>query len=199
MSGTTAIIIWLGIVIASGLIVVYLARRWGHDPFGWALLSAFLGPMALVGLVGTYQADRSRRSHERRRPPSGAGPIVLASDGSAAADALVAHVIGQDQEVVVLHVLPYEMRPGEAGAGLAMSTAEEATARTMRLLRDAGLRPTLEVRYGVPGEAIEEFANEVNASLIVVGRRGSGLARTLLGSTSRHVVEHAARPVFVAG
>jgi hypothetical protein len=120
MTETAAIIAWLCIVIASALIVVYLARRWGHDPFGWALLGALLGPLALVGLVGTHPADRQRRPHGRRLPAGGdAGPIVLPSDGSAASDVMATHVIGQGREVIVVHVLPYELRPGEASADLA--------------------------------------------------------------------------------
>jgi len=33
--------------------------------------------------------------------------------------------------------------------------------------------------------------------MIIVGRRGAGLSRALLGSVSDHVVKHAMRPVLI--
>jgi nucleotide-binding universal stress UspA family protein len=49
---------------------------------------------------------------------------------------------------------------------------------------------------GGAGEALEEAARE--ADLVVVGSRGrSGLTAALLGSVSKHVLQHAACPVVV--
>jgi nucleotide-binding universal stress UspA family protein len=202
MSGPVAIIIWLCIVIVSATIVVYLARRWGHDPFGWALLAAVMGPIALVALAGTHQSDRATRPHERMiRPRSTSGPLLVAVDGSQAADALVQHAIDvwQGGDVVVLHVVPYELQPQGPEDDISIRTARDATERVTAALQRAGIPARLEVRYGIPGEAVVSCADELNARLILVGRRGSGLARTLLGSTSQYVVEHATRPVAVAG
>ncbi|XP_064649046.1 universal stress protein Sll1388-like isoform X2 [Lineus longissimus] len=50
-----------------------------------------------------------------------------------------------------------------------------------------------------PGEAIVATANEVGASLIVVGSRGQGaVRRTILGSVSDYVLHHAKVPVLVS-
>ena len=51
---------------------------------------------------------------------------------------------------------------------------------------------------GHPAEQIIYRADAYGADLIVVGDRGrSKFARLVLGSVSKHVVEHADRPVLV--
>lgn len=51
---------------------------------------------------------------------------------------------------------------------------------------------------GAPGPAICALAEELGASVIVVGSHGKGfLARTVLGSVSSYVVRHAPCPVLV--
>ena len=55
-----------------------------------------------------------------------------------------------------------------------------------------------EVSVGHPAEQIIYEADKLGVDLIVMGHRGrSKFARLLLGSTSRQVTEHAARPVLV--
>lgn len=53
---------------------------------------------------------------------------------------------------------------------------------------------------GNPGPAICAFADEVDASTIVLGSRGhGGLKRAVLGSVSDHVVRHAPCAVVIFG
>lgn len=65
--------------------------------------------------------------------------------------------------------------------------------------QDAGCRQTsFDVRMGKAGDRICEIAEEINADLIVVGRRDrSGLEEFLLGSVSNHVVHNAPCPVLL--
>lgn len=51
--------------------------------------------------------------------------------------------------------------------------------------------------HGAPAEAITEFADSVDADLIVIGTHGrTGLNRMLMGSVAEAVVRHANRPVL---
>ena len=54
------------------------------------------------------------------------------------------------------------------------------------------------VRFGDAGHVICDVAAELPASVVVLGTHGrSGLRRAVIGSTSDHVVRHAACPVLV--
>jgi nucleotide-binding universal stress UspA family protein len=64
---------------------------------------------------------------------------------------------------------------------------------------DAGCEETVPVvRMGKPGDCICELADELEADLIVVGRKDrSGLEELLLGSVTNHVVHHAPCSVLI--
>ena len=51
---------------------------------------------------------------------------------------------------------------------------------------------------GAPVDTILRVADEIDASLVVVGRQGSGKRpELLLGSTAHQIAEHSPRPVLV--
>lgn len=57
---------------------------------------------------------------------------------------------------------------------------------------------TLRTASGKPGEVICQIADDVSASMIIVGTRGMGkVRRTILGSVSDFLVNRAACPVMV--
>jgi nucleotide-binding universal stress UspA family protein len=77
-------------------------------------------------------------------------------------------------------------------SSLGHRTVDPATAR------HPGVTVDILVRHGSAARAVVEVAAELDADLVVVGRRGSGGFRgLLLGSVSRRVVEHAGRVVLV--
>jgi nucleotide-binding universal stress UspA family protein len=64
--------------------------------------------------------------------------------------------------------------------------------------RREGVRVKFLVWEGDPGESILEVAHAEGADMIVLGSHGRGpIGRLILGSVSRHVVQHAAVPVVV--
>ena len=69
------------------------------------------------------------------------------------------------------------------------------------LAREAGFgsaEPVVTADESNVGETLVAFARERDAQAIVVGSRGlSGLKARLAGSTSKHVLQHADRPVVV--
>ena len=73
--------------------------------------------------------------------------------------------------------------------------------RGVVLAREAGFasaEPVVVADSSNVADTIVEVAREREAQAIVVGSRGlSGLKARLAGSTSRHVIEHADRPVLV--
>ena len=56
----------------------------------------------------------------------------------------------------------------------------------------------MSTKLGRPGKTVLETANELNASMIVMGSRGlSPLARKVMGSVSEYVVQKSSVPVTV--
>ena len=202
-----ALVVWAVIVIISMLIVVVLASRWGRDPFGFALLAAVLGPIAIIALVGTHQSDRGRAHTFEGAPsthPSGGGCVIVAVDGSDAgirAAAAVPALGFPGAEAVVFTALPHESQQrADASAPARQEHQREVdrlTTGALKALRDAGVPARTLVGYGRPAEEIVEAARVENARAIVIGRRGAGLSKALLGSVSDHVVKHASVPVVV--
>lgn len=63
----------------------------------------------------------------------------------------------------------------------------------------AGVKLGQRVLFGVPGDVIAEEADAMNADLILMGARGATAAESFfLGSVSRAVLAHTARPVLLA-
>lgn len=204
MELVAAVAVWLAIVVVSMVVVSFLAVRWGHDPFGWALLSAVLGPIAIVALTGTRRSDRAHpATFEGRggtRPRGTSRFVVAAVDGSASSDRVARYIADshpQATNVALLVVLPLEMRTrgSEQQNREHEATIERMSASAERILRDAGVEARVAVGYGSAAEEIVRFAEAENASVIVIGRRGAGLTKALLGSVSDAVVKHAKQPV----
>jgi nucleotide-binding universal stress UspA family protein len=141
--------------------------------------------------------------------------ILIAYDGSADAKAAVSLVgrLFDGSTAVVLNVWEgFSEVVTRAGEGLASSLdfehidaaceqaawecAEEGTAHA----RAAGLPAEARIakRSATTWEAIAAQADEVDADMIVVGRRGlSGVKSLLLGSVSRALLQRAGLPVLV--
>ena len=77
--------------------------------------------------------------------------------------------------------------------------ARRLTDMGVRLARAAGwdAEPLVRRSYGGEGLGLARIAQELAADLILVGSRGLGGARAVLGSVSDLVVHHAPRPVLV--
>lgn len=65
-------------------------------------------------------------------------------------------------------------------------------------LAESGIKYRTVMEDGRPASVIAEIADQIDADVIVVGRRGrGGFAELLLGSVSHELVLHSKRPVLV--
>jgi nucleotide-binding universal stress UspA family protein len=149
--------------------------------------------------------------------PGPGGPALVCFDGSAPAEhgLEVAQGLLGAADIVVLAVWQSVATRLAEGGGFgvaavpepeALDQVEEAAARAAATagaehVRAAGGRAT--VRVEEAGETIWQkilqVADEVDAAVIVTGSRGRGPVKSvLLGSVSREVLDHSARPVLVA-
>jgi nucleotide-binding universal stress UspA family protein len=142
------------------------------------------------------------------------GPILLAYDGSEDARHAIEHAAAQrpGADVVVLYVRQpleglaahVEGHPAlEEVRGIdaaARDGAERLAAEGADLARHAGLNaePRVASTIDAAADTIVRVADELDASLIVLGSRGRRrIASLLLGSVSHHVVDQTGRPVLV--
>jgi nucleotide-binding universal stress UspA family protein len=102
----------------------------------------------------------------------------------------------------VLHVLPI-WEPNEPGviwdAVDEPSRAQHANVALRKKIDELGLTGArVVVHFGDPGHEIADYAQEIQAELIVVSSHGrSGLTRLLIGSTAERVARLAHCPVLM--
>jgi nucleotide-binding universal stress UspA family protein len=143
-----------------------------------------------LGSVATALIHKAPCSVLVTRPsPVGAfpGSILVATDGSRDArnaGRVAAGIAARHgSRVTVLHVAAHE-----AGHSIGADQA--------RIAETTGEEPWVEVRIGSPRHQILDFANDCEASLVVVGHRGLGGLRSL-GSVSETVAHRARCSVLI--
>ena len=138
--------------------------------------------------------------------PDPAPTIVVGYDGSDAARAALlfaARQAGSRGRVFVVHA--YELPPDLLGSPNYERLLSERRARAEAMLRELPLEgdalegPVYETELigGPPAQAIADVARARHADEIVVGARGLGRVRALLGSVSHELLHLADRPVVV--
>jgi len=146
------------------------------------------------------------------------GPVLFCydgSEGSRAAMAAAAKLVAHPAPAVVLTIWqPAAVLLAKAGGfgGGYLSNEEQVDEEQERLARDAaddGVERARTLGYDASsrveratqgaGPMIVDVADELDARLIVCGRRGRGpITSALLGSVSHAVLAHAGRPVLIA-
>lgn len=145
---------------------------------------------------------------------SSESPILIAYDGSEDSRAAIDHAarLFPGAATVVLYARqPLESVAAHLEGHPALEELKHIDAAThdasaqvaadgAKYAADAGLsaEPRVSSTMATASEAIVAAADEVNASLIVIGSRGRrGLRATLLGSTAANVLHHTSRPTLV--
>jgi nucleotide-binding universal stress UspA family protein len=212
MSATTALptlaATWVGI----GLLLALIMGRHGHDPFAWWLLGTLLGPLALP-LAVSAEHRRGERAWLVRGGRPGRGPVdvLVGLDDSGEAAAALATVLdllgprlGRLTLVTVLE-LDASVEHNRAQARARAELERQGRLVQLRLSThqhgpDDGRRvPRLVLATGYPTQVLSRLATEGGYDLLVVGSRGAGPSKVLLGSTATTLAAHAKVPVLVAG
>ena len=172
-------------------------------------------PISSVSLPTARHGVATQRAWKTAGMPSVA---MLCTDGSELArHALAAGlrvIAPADRTVVVTVMEPVDVSllTGVSGFGGAVMSQEqfEDDVAAQRHIADQIVRETVSaldlenadtiVLEGDPGRALCDLADELGATVIVVGSRGrGGLKRAVLGSVSDHLVRNAPCPILVTG
>lgn len=197
--------VWFLVAVAAawssiGVVLSVLMGRRGHSSFGWFVLGTVLGPLAVVLAI---DARRHGEGYQRGPVPVagpevvGTGPVdvLMGYDGSpeslAALDVVVRLLGERIGRLTVATVVPY----GDSGE------RERQASEDLRRLaaRTPGRAPGLEMLHGHPSTALTEAALDGGYELLVVGTRGAGISRALLGSAASELARESPVPVLLVG
>ncbi len=130
--------------------------------------------------------------------------ILIATDGSDSADRAADHALDLastfDADLHALYVVDTR-RYGGSMVTDADSVTADLEERGRELLDDIASRAdvgvTTVLRSGRPSQLIGEYADEIDADLLVIGNRGLSSGGEI-GSTAERVVRYVDRPVITA-
>jgi nucleotide-binding universal stress UspA family protein len=200
--GVNASQIFIVVALAWGLLGVSTALvmgRRGHQPFMWLMLAIVFGPLVLPLAVNALLHDRpglfERLSSGRRG--AGSVDVLVGTDGSPEAESACRSAIqmlgSRLGRLTLAAVVDYDVA---VGSGLAEEN-ERARTGLMRTAEATGLRPEALLLSGRPAEVLRKYAVEEGYDLIVVGRRGHGASRLLLGSVADALARGGEVPVLI--
>lgn len=185
---------------AIGVVLAVLMGRRGHNSFGWFVLGAMLGPLAVVLAV---DARRHGEGYEHLPVPVGEpgvvgpGPVDVlvgydtSNESAAALDAVVELLGERVGRLTVATVVPFgDVKEQEHRAG----------ERLRRLAAERpGREPELEILHGHPSTALGACAAEGGYKLVAVGTRGAGITKAVLGSAASELARDSRVPVLLVG
>jgi nucleotide-binding universal stress UspA family protein len=196
MSYGSVVLAVAGIWLATGFVLSLVMRRRGHDAFSWLVLGTLFGPLGLIFAVEARSEEGTRPELVAARTSSGSGPIdVLAGvDGSpesrAALLAAVELLGPRLGRLTLATVIPYD-------CGFYHRRTAKAALEVEGEALGAGAQ--LELLHGPPAPVLLQRANEGGCDLLVIGTRGAGAAKAVLGSTAVDIARSAKIPVLLMG
>jgi nucleotide-binding universal stress UspA family protein len=183
---------WLSV----GLTLSLVMGRRGHDAFSWLILGTLFGPLGAIFALEARSQERLRPELVAPRRSSGPGPIdvLVGIDGSPesraallAATSLLGPRLGR---LTLATVIPFD-------CGFDRERSAKAILEHQGDALGGGAR--LELLHGRPAPVLLERATGDGYDLLVVGTRGAGASKAVLGSTAVDVAESAKVPVLLMG
>ncbi|MDX1621598.1 MAG: universal stress protein [Nitriliruptorales bacterium] len=193
-----------------GLVTAVVMRRRGHDLGVWAVLGTVFGPFSIP--LAAEQVRRAigvpARRIEPGRPGGGSVDVVVGIDGSSTACAAAAAVVERFGGALGRLTLAAVMDADSAVASGAPDTAElwgedlraEGTCRErleQAADRVAGIEPEMVLLGGDPATVLVRFAQDNGYDFLVVGARGRGASKALLGSVARRLASGCPLPLII--
>lgn len=199
---TLLALLWVG----SGVVAVaFLLHRRGHRDGTWYLLGAVLGPLFIpiaserAGMKSVV-VEQHGASPEPGPGGSGSLRLLVGVDGSQESEQAVRDA-GRLAEVVAGQVVLATVIDADS---LEREDAEERDEARALLTRCADRLPAgvpaahTRIVAGLPARALLELAAVEHVDMIVVGRRGKGLSRAVLGSVAQQMSTTSPYPVLLA-
>jgi nucleotide-binding universal stress UspA family protein len=197
-TATDVLLIWAAVALAIGFTLAVLMGRRGHNAFEWFLVGTILGPIALPlawGRIGSEPGAPNREVVDAA-PGRGTGPVdvLVGIDGSAESETALrtaVEILGpRIGRLTLAGVTEFDY-----GSPQAQADTERAL-ESLRVMAASSTvsGPGIVVLSGRPADALTEYALRDGYQLLVVGRRGRGASKAILGSTAAQL---ASAPIAV--
>lgn len=188
--------VWIVIGVLTGVV---MGRR-GHNAFGWLILGAVLGPLVLPIAVNRAAGGPVVSARTLMPGEAGTGPVdvLVGVDGSGESIAalrnslqLLGDRVGRLTVAAVV----------DRDAALRTSGEAERNARAIldEAAREVDRQPEAVVLFGRPSEELVSHARTGGFDLIVVGKRGRGMSKAILGSVTADLAKRTDIPVLIVG
>ena len=196
MSGyvVAAIVIVLVWMLIGLTLSVVMGRR-GHMGWGWGILGAMLGPLAVVAAIATARHEDEDRPAVIAPAQERGGPVdvLVGIDGSSESHLALGRILAllgpRLGRLCLATVLPFEDVPAHRAKAL----ADLDRHAQLSGVAEAGQ----ELLYGSPAQALADFAVAEGYALLVVGTRGAGISKAVVGSTASSLAAGSPVPVLM--
>lgn len=196
MIQTVALAVLVAWLLVGVSLSLFMGRR-GYEGFSWLVIGTLLGPLALLVAVDTARASKERQPTVVADQPGGGGPVdvLIGFDGSPEARAAAARVLEllgpRTGRLTLATVVAVDaVRDSKQAATAALQQQAE---------RMAPWKPSLELLSGHHAAALQKLAAEDGYDLLVIGTRGAGRSKALLGSAATELARRSAVPVLLVG
>ena len=188
--------------ILIGITAAIVMRRRGHSLFSWGLLGAVFGPLVVVFALDAVRREGEATPATVHTGAPGRGPVdvLVGIDGSpeseAALDAAIALLDGRIGRLVLATVVDYDA----ADSGMPREYIDGAKAK-LEAHASVGVVPApgMVLLPGRADEALPRYARREGFDVIVVGARGAGGSRAVLGSVAEALARGTGIPVLLGG
>ncbi|KAI8915646.1 hypothetical protein EDD86DRAFT_243645 [Gorgonomyces haynaldii] len=124
--------------------------------------------------------------------------VIPIADGHQGEISYAQHIVREDDLVVLVHVDTMSVPHSERLPDLVMERTPSSVAKTQALLKQfSGAFPKSRVDWlkgGDPKQELVRYIQEIKPDLVVMGSKGPGIHKMVMGSISDHVMKHVSVP-----
>ncbi len=196
------LLVVLPLWVLTGLATALIMRRRGHGEYAWGLLGAVFGPLVIAFAVDAVRRERQAAAETLQPGMRGPGPVdvLVGLDGSPESEEALGAALhlfdGRIGRLTLATVLDYDA----AATGLPREVVDAARTRLeIHAATSAMPQPGMVLLAGRADEALPAYARREHFDVIVVGARGSGGSKAVLGSVAQTLARGTGMPVLLGG
>lgn len=165
----------------------------------WLVLAIAFGPLVLPIAMYALRHDRARVFERLPSAHRGTGTVdaLVGIDGSQEANDALRSAIDLLGDRLGRLTLATIVDYDTAARSRLAEENQRARYALVRTANATGLRPEIVLLSGRPADALRKHAVEQGYELIVVGQRGRGVSRVVLGSVASELARGADVPVLI--